>query len=597
MINVFNKNKYLDISITALVLIVFISVAIFYNLSLVKQTQAGFFSDIFNGVKNAILSVIKQAVGLIVSFVRENIELFMAAAVVWKWYTSPDASLREVFATVKSIAVHIMLSLITMDIIRIIQGEEPTHIDDWGDFLKEAADLAGGVFIEQYLGMGYLCEQFDLDIKIGLLDTTSFPESVRCSISDIVANIEDFQNDWNAGGWKGWIELAKPENTAYGAIILAHDEKTVFEERAKEAAQSEAIAGQGFLGRKCKQADIDAGRCTRIGQIITPGSVISGMTNNILKQPLDIMRNITSGIVDIIPYEYQHYAEAVLAAFFNQMIRDAMGAILGRSIDTDYGTMVTQSFEGATTGEAVDVETANAQAGVDALNTLKTKLNEITNFLTTIYNKETNILTSSARNLFDEESICQLPSFESYVIDSETGIEFITQEITLTAIDVGTISFERQWIPAAPDLPITITLGTTSVEITSEQNLYTPINADWSTAYTQYQEYLTAARAWRNDPDNPDLEAAAATEESEALAAANTLLNHWGLSADDAADAIFELDDATSILSDQLGADTYDPTLSADAYSQPFLSSYYFKYYYDLIPKETELNDKISSCP
>jgi hypothetical protein len=118
------------------------------------------------------------------------------------------------------------------------------------DYLWEAVDKAGGAFVDQYLGAGWLCEPFDIDIKIALLEVPTFEEEVRCTLTDIVDNIDDFYEDFSKGGWKGWIELTKPQNNFYGALLLAQAEKTSVEETAKKELEKDIEMGEGYLSPK-----------------------------------------------------------------------------------------------------------------------------------------------------------------------------------------------------------------------------------------------------------------------------------------------------------------------------------------------------------
>ena len=154
--------------------------------------------------------------------------------------------------------LHQVLAMLTNDIVNWIEnGTEPRFLTEGiGDYLKEAVDNAAGNFISQYLGGGWLCEPFDLDIKFALLDVRTFETDAKCSISDIVDNIDDFYNDFSKGGWKGWIELTKPQNNFYGTLLLAQAEKNKVEAEAEEEAKEDAISGEGFLSIKdCKWYD------------------------------------------------------------------------------------------------------------------------------------------------------------------------------------------------------------------------------------------------------------------------------------------------------------------------------------------------------
>lgn len=151
-----------------------------------------------------------------------------------------------------NLLINQLLAQLTNDIVNWIQnGTTPRFLtmglDDW---LGMAADNALGIFIEQYLGMGWLCEPFDIDIKIALLDKISFKEEVECSVTDIVKNIEDFYNDFATGGWKGWVELVEGRNIIYSAYEIAHNEKMKIIETDNKEKEAEIARGDGFFSPK-----------------------------------------------------------------------------------------------------------------------------------------------------------------------------------------------------------------------------------------------------------------------------------------------------------------------------------------------------------
>ena len=151
-----------------------------------------------------------------------------------------------------NILLHQILSQLTNDIVNWIQnGTTPRFLtmglDDW---LGMAVDNAMGNFIDQYLGIGWLCEPFDIDIKIALLKQPTFKEEARCSISDIVDNIEDFYNDFSVGGWEGWIKLTEGGNNVYSAYLIAMDEKNRIIDIENKEKEAEIARGDGFFSPK-----------------------------------------------------------------------------------------------------------------------------------------------------------------------------------------------------------------------------------------------------------------------------------------------------------------------------------------------------------
>lgn len=131
-----------------------------------------------------------------------------------------------------------------------------TNIDE---LLLDAADNQASLMLRDYFGPSWdkLCSPFRLRVGLGLSQSYgrgygSFGQKARCSITDIVDNVEDFYENFENGGWAAWIKTARYENTAWGLLTLAEEESRERETRAVRANQIDASAGLGFLGlRDC----------------------------------------------------------------------------------------------------------------------------------------------------------------------------------------------------------------------------------------------------------------------------------------------------------------------------------------------------------
>jgi len=133
-----------------------------------------------------------------------------------------------------------------------------TNIDQ---FVLGAADNAAGVFLSNYLGpetYNQLCRPFRLNIaqllgnSFGGRNVGSFRFKARCTVTDIVANLEDFYNDFDNGGWAAWAATANYENNPLGLAILATEHSRELQNRAATANHSDFLAGLGFPGlREC----------------------------------------------------------------------------------------------------------------------------------------------------------------------------------------------------------------------------------------------------------------------------------------------------------------------------------------------------------
>lgn len=228
-----------------------------------------------------------------------------------------------------------ILNMITNDIVRFINGQgKPRFVTDWKKFLKTAGDNAAGRFIEE-LGGGFLCEQFSVQIRVLLAQPKKFPERARCSVSDIVKNVDGFFKNFRNGGWRAWIQVSTvPQNNIYGAYLLAVDENITRQFEAKEAAEAEAGASGGFLGVKvCLEwvdevgtvhegetpvANLPPGAICDKERIDTPGKFVGDLGTKVLGLGPDAL---------VSAKEFEEFAEAIVTALINRTIREGFAAI------------------------------------------------------------------------------------------------------------------------------------------------------------------------------------------------------------------------------------------------------------------------------
>jgi len=118
--------------------------------------------------------------------------------------------------------------------------------------MRGASNAAIGETIRQ-TDAAFLCSPFKAQIMLQLQPTPKFSESVRCSLDDIVNNIDDFYNDFSKGGWIGYAELMQPQNNYYGVALQVSANLNEQSAKAVDAASKEVQAGSGFLSvKKCK---------------------------------------------------------------------------------------------------------------------------------------------------------------------------------------------------------------------------------------------------------------------------------------------------------------------------------------------------------
>ena len=135
-------------------------------------------------------------------------------------------------------------------VISYIQGNgSPKFVNDFGGFLEDAGQVAVGDVVRE-IGLGELCTGIDpLRFQIRT-QTPVFSQAVSCTLDDVVGNIEEFGNNFLAGGWVGYQELLKPQNNKFGVELLFENEVQRRSAEKQQAAQQEVTAGSGFISVK-----------------------------------------------------------------------------------------------------------------------------------------------------------------------------------------------------------------------------------------------------------------------------------------------------------------------------------------------------------
>ncbi len=497
MFNLFYKNSPLRESLAAILLMAMIFSAGGWVLFYPKPAQAMVgIPDIIGGPANIVANVRDAA-----KWAWEKVQAAYAYAAdqiktAYIWWQKSNTLLARASRVAAQITLHTVLNMLTNDLVKWIQGGgEPRFISDWEGFLKEAGDKAGGLFVDKYLGAGWLCEPFDVDIKIALLRVPSFDERVKCTISDIVENIHDFYEDFRAGGWQGWIELTKPKNNLYGAYLIAHNEKIRLEDAAEEAAEKEGISGRGFLSIKvctkgkivnnydgstystcndtesCKSAkesvegDMDYSFECEKEKVSTPGSVLSDVTSRALDRSMDTLSRQVADLTDSLG-QFAPYIIAVSNALINRLLKEGLAAIKtsgpssenpSEPLPASTPTAELETPAGALLAQ--DQATFLVEQQMLLKENLETRLlpqqQSNLSVMHGLENIQNNILVTLA-DIFEEPN-CSLPSWaSSQIIDTitEPGPPIqVIKTIQITASGIGSILIKEtswtEWDPNA----------------------------------------------------------------------------------------------------------------------------------------------------
>jgi len=357
-----------------------------------------------------------------------------------------------------------------------------------GAYLNDAVDNATGNFIDQYLGGGWLCEEFDLDIKLALLDVPTFETQAKCSLSDIVDNVSDFYDDFSKGGWKGWIELTKPQNNFYGALLLAQGEMEKVATKAKEENKADAQSGDGFLGTKdcawydasgnviATQQDVrgtpklpDACKpnaegetpgvvrpCSPRCETKNPSSVISAMANKSVTNMFDTFNDqISAATANAGPY--QVYVQAIVNSLISRVITEGVGLLKGGPVPSpSYGdTGASSSIPDIVNPESVFASkdgaiALNAQLNLNKENLEQELLGEQTTNLG-VLKLITPAYLSAISNLENVVSICAVTPYNANATWANAKIIDINNNIVPTN-DQKIVQMETIDIPKTIDI-------------------------------------------------------------------------------------------------------------------------------------------------
>ncbi len=163
---------------------------------------------------------------------------------IWEWGRK--------FAT-EQLKNRLVKSMVRQTINWIQGGSKPKFVENWNDFLSDNADRAAGYIISNVEPK--LCRSFGPLVKVLLYPPQSTRGSnlqikTQCTLSQVISNIDSFRENFAEGGWIGYSYALKPQNNLFGTLIEVGDTSLREAEKAKEAANAQAQAGQGFTTEK-----------------------------------------------------------------------------------------------------------------------------------------------------------------------------------------------------------------------------------------------------------------------------------------------------------------------------------------------------------
>lgn len=242
----------------------------------------------------------------------------------------------------------IMVRNISNSIVNWINGGfqgKPGFVTDFKGLVSQTADQAIGDYIYG-TDLKFLCQPFSVKIRLTLATKyqRKFQEEIRCTLSSITGNVNNFVNNNGGRGWNNWFEITtQPQNNQYGAYLMAEselasriqdqldqvtktldrsngfldykicDEKAPDRETGAQAslrvsAAMEAKARGEFVSAK----DLDATpRCKTGGRVVTPGSLVNDQAKTVLGNWADQL-NLATEIDQIVGALISHFADKMI---------------------------------------------------------------------------------------------------------------------------------------------------------------------------------------------------------------------------------------------------------------------------------------------
>ena len=287
----------------------------------------------------------------VINFFIEDIMDWVRAA--WNWLKK----------TAIAFLKHHLIKMMVDEIVMWIQGGgEPRFITNPKGFLWDLVNVAVGDAIWNS-DLRWLCYPFHFKLRI-IYPYFYRPYYARCTLEDIIGNIENFFEDFRNGSWISWQQVyVDPQNSYWGAILISHDLYLSGFSREQLKRKNEMLAGDQFLGIKRKEFDwnscddecyeneysdcVEAGgseeecdeealvTCCQYQEITeTPGKALSYALFSAQDAPFKEIANAD---------EFADYVAIIIDALINRLITEA-GGLLGIGHSAPEGGWTEENF-------------------------------------------------------------------------------------------------------------------------------------------------------------------------------------------------------------------------------------------------------------
>lgn len=496
--NLFSVNNlYYKKSIACLFVLVFLANLVFaYGLLPAKEARAQMGAVSTLDFKQLALQQAWKAIDQVLQKVTSSSSQTSAGIDMWG---QAQTILRQTTSWMVTQLLYKLLAMVSNDIIKSINGgQQAQFVTNWRQYLEGAAiDNGRKPIIDQYLGRGLMCQSYDAAIKQAFEAQPNFSQQISCPM-------QSSNSQWNT-----WLQQIQPSGNFYGSYLQTLDKTLADEEKARRAAEDEAISGGGYIGAKnCAQwrvEDLTTGSISTVNgksagtlsanqkatcvsnQIITPPSLsqslmaqTAGSGPQLLQQQIAAMTpNLSLAGMNMAPF---------LTSLFSSLVKKLIGN--GLSGLTGVGTTAADTYYYSQLGNAPNLfnqqnwptsDTADQTSEMLPLarqlltqqrllkenleNELMPQLTRQRDILAQMKQLQQNILTALVN--IAKESLCTLPTWASkQILSSQTTGNTTIETIKVAAIGVGTLTFTNTIITTEIGESISTQISQTNPEIT-----------------------------------------------------------------------------------------------------------------------------------
>lgn len=237
------------------------------------------------------------------------------------------------------VAKHVIERMVDSTVDWINNGFDgnPAYVTDPQQYFADIADGVAGEFIGgEDSKLKFLCSPFKAQVKIALHKSYTQTAPYQCRLTGVIANIDNFYNDFSQGGWEGWFAMTQDNaNNPYGSYIEAKIDLDSQIASALKIKENQLAWSGGFLSReKCDAMTVPAS--------ISKSGVeecVDATGKPVAKKIITPGRTIASGLEEVLGTNVR---QLELADEFDELIGALMGQLLQKTIFSAEGLFNTK---------------------------------------------------------------------------------------------------------------------------------------------------------------------------------------------------------------------------------------------------------------